>query len=119
MNELFSDAKAIILALLGALVAVLTWVSKRLHDRVDDHLDDHDEKYIRREDFDRTIRQWNNDRREKHQENVETLARIERKIDTNEERSAKTRHDIRDTVQDLTTQVAVLTSRLNNGRDQQ
>jgi hypothetical protein len=108
MNELFTDTKAVILTLFGVIMALLGWASKRLHDRVDNHLDRHDHNYVTRNELDNTIRKFHDDREDKHRQNVETLARIETKIDENEERAAKTRHEIRDKVNTLTTQVAVL-----------
>lgn len=118
MDELF-DAKAAIIGILsvlsGALVTLLGFITKRLHDRVDaehtrvgDHLEDHDKNYVLRAHLDKTIADMNSDRRDKHQENVATLARIESKIDQNEKRASDTRHEIRDKVGTLTTQVAVL-----------
>lgn len=116
MNELLSDTKSIILGLLGLVVALLSWASKRLYDRVDNHLDRHDLTYVTRPELDKRIIEMNQDREDKHQQNIATLARIERKIDENEERSAKSRHDIRDRVSTLTTQVAVLEHVVNDKR---
>lgn len=124
MNELFADAKAVIIALLGtiatltsALASVLTWVNLRLHKRVEDHLKDHDLNYVRRDHLDKTLEKMNTDRRDRHQENVLTLARIEKKIDENEERASKTRHGTRGDIGSLTTQVAVLSTLLKNKQE--
>lgn len=117
MNELLSDAKAIVLGLLGLIVALVAWFSKSLHDRVNRHLEDHDQKYVTTAQFDKMILQLNKDRDEKHQVNVATLGRIEKKIDENEGRAAATRHTIRDKVATLTTEVAVLNHRLKDQRD--
>jgi len=55
---------------------------------------------------------------EKRQREVDALlARIEQKIDNNEARASQTRHDIRDSVNLLTTQVAVLNSRMQRSGD--
>lgn len=100
MNELLSDVRfwftAMGLGLLGLMRLVWNKTEKRIESLEADA--------VRRKEFD----QLRADRMAQYQESRETWQRIEMKIDSNEERSANTRHDTNESVHALAVQIAAL-----------
>lgn len=110
---------------LGIIAILLSWVGIDMHRRIKDL----EGTRVTRDDFDelrtsmmatfiqghaaleKAIAQQSQARTVQHEENRETLVRMEQKIDNNEERSAKTRHDILNEVHTLALRVAVMSVR--------
>jgi hypothetical protein len=115
MNEFF-DLKSIFVGFCGVLIAIAGWFGKRELDRTATRLDALEKCAVTRDELERLMTQARHDRMAQHQENREFLGRIERKIDENEERSSKTRHDTKDEVHELKLRLAVLTRDLNDDR---
>ncbi len=108
--------------LAAALASVVAWFGLDLHRRMRDL----EKERVTRDDFDElrtsmmatfthghaTLRealvQQSEARMEQHQENRETLIRMEEKMDANEDRAAKTRHDTFDAVHAIALKVAAL-----------
>lgn len=105
MNDAFEALKAAFLILLGITVGILAYLGKRTSERVDLLK----ETAITREELNETLARLREDRMVHHQENRETLTRIETKIDDNEKRSAQTRHDTNASVHALAVQFAAMT----------
>jgi hypothetical protein len=89
---------------LATLLAVFGWLFKRHVTRVD-RIED---TYVSLEQLEK-----------KHKDNVDLLTRIEQKIDMNEARDAKTRHEIRDSVHGLTTDIAVIKALAKREKDRE
>lgn len=77
MNEIFDDAKSVILWLLGAIMAVLTWLGKRQIKRIDDLERD----AVKRDELSKTLAQMREDRLQMHRENREELRYIRERVD--------------------------------------
>jgi Tfp pilus assembly protein PilO len=105
MNEVVETLKTVVVVLLGIIVTIVGWFAKRTSDRVDEIK----ESVVTRAELATTLAFIREDRLAQHKENREALARIETKIDANEERSSLTRHDTNESVHALALQVAVLT----------
>jgi len=104
MNDAFEGLKAAFLLLLGITVGILAYFGKRTSERVDAL----SQTSVTRNELAEALNRVREERQTQHQENRETLTRIETKIDANEERSSKTRHDTNEFVHGLATQLAVL-----------
>lgn len=101
----------LIAIILAWLLAPVRFIVGRAVKNLDDacvRIDKLEKTCITREELKETIREWRDDRQRMHQDTKEILLRLESKVDTNEERAAKTRHDIRDSVNSVVTRVAVL-----------
>lgn len=119
MSDLLDLLISILLALLTAFTAVLAWIGRKALDEQKQHsarLGKLEQSAVTREDLDKALEQIRSDRRAMHQENRDYLIRIEQKIDANEERDSKTRHDIRDSVNAVALKVAVLAERSIRGK---
>lgn len=88
-------------------------------DKTNDRVGELERAYVSQEALREAIKSMRDDRLAMHKENRETmtemrmtseahLTRIEQKMDQNEERSAKTRHDIRNTVNELVAKIHFL-----------
>jgi hypothetical protein len=84
MTELLSDAKTVVLWLLGALMAMLTWLGKRQINRIDRL----EATSVTREDLAKTLAQMREDRLQMHEdrlqmhrENREELRYIRERVD--------------------------------------
>jgi biopolymer transport protein ExbB/TolQ len=119
VNELY---QAILKWSIAAVIALITticgWFAYR-QNRLADRVDALERCTVSNDEFSKSMLAMREDRREMHRENREAmdeikrvsethLCRIEAKMDANEERSAKTRHDIRDAVQGLAGKIRVL-----------
>lgn len=78
MNEIFSDAKTIILSLLGALMGLMLWLGRREVKRIDD-LEKHS---VTRDELATTLSQLREDRLRMHNENREELRYIRDRVDS-------------------------------------
>lgn len=99
MEELFRTAFFFVVTL---LVGIVGWYGKRNSDR----LDTLERDAVTREELKEILTGLRADRQANHQENKETLNRMESKIDLNEERAAKTRHDTLNEVHTLSLRIA-------------
>lgn len=77
MSEIFSDAKTVILGLLGAMMALLTWLGRRQITRIDDL----ERESVTREELSNTLTQMREDRLQMHRENREELRYIRERVD--------------------------------------
>jgi hypothetical protein len=107
MNEVQELLKTAFFFVLAIVTAVVAWFAKRSADR----LDVLERCVVTRDELERLLLQARQDRLVQHQENREALERIETKIDANEERSSKTRHDTNESVHELALQIARLSKR--------
>lgn len=112
MNETQEFLKTALFFLLAIIVGFVAWFGKRNSERIDSL----EKCSVTRDELERLMSQARQDRVAQHIENREFLARIERKIDENEERSSKTRHDTKDEVHELKLRLAVLTRDLGDDR---
>jgi hypothetical protein len=104
LGELIKGAAYWLLALITALAA---WFFKKQYDRIDNL----EAKYVTREELTKTLTEMKDLRIAQHQENRDSLVRIETKIDDNERRAANTRHDTRDQVHELALKLATIAAR--------
>ena len=104
MNDAFESLKYAFGILLGITVGIIAYFGKRTSERVDLL----SQTAVTRTELTEALNRVREERQTQHQENRETLTRIETKIDANEERSSKTRHDTNEFVHGLATQLAVL-----------
>jgi hypothetical protein len=104
VNELYEAWKSIAIILLGILMAIVGWFGKRNAE----HIDELRQNAITRKELTEALDRIEVRQRVHHGENRDLLERIVTKIDANEERAAKTRHDTKDEVHTLAMQVAVL-----------
>lgn len=119
VNELYQAIlKWSIAAVIGLITTICGWFAYR-QNRLADRVDELEKGTVSNDEFSKAMTAMRDDRREMHRENREAmdeikrvsethLYRIEAKMDANEERSAKTRHDIRDAVQGLAGKIRVL-----------
>lgn len=77
MNELFSDAKTIILGLVAAGLSLLTFFGRRELKR----LDTIEEQYVTRDELAETLSLMREDRMQMHRENREELRYIRERVD--------------------------------------
>jgi hypothetical protein len=112
MNDDHGLLKTAFFFLLTLLVGFVAWFGKRNADRIDSL----EKCTVTRDELERLMSKAREDRMAQHQENREFLSRIERKIDENEERSSKTRHDTKDDVHELKLRLAVLTRDIQDDR---
>jgi cell division protein FtsB len=77
MNELLSDAKTVVLWLLGALMALLAWLGKRQIRRIDELERDS----VTRDELSETLTQMREDRLQMHLQNREELRYIRERVD--------------------------------------
>lgn len=106
-----------IIAALGWAWALIAWFGKRDVKRYDEGLKDIEQlklTMVTRMQLDSTMAEFRSERREMHRENQNLLTQIRETIDSNEERDAKTRHDIRDEVHVLVSKSAVLDKRIEH-----
>lgn len=103
-------------AVAGVLLAPLKWIVQRAVARLELHasrLNTLERTSVTRQDFNDALEKLRKEAKEDrailHSENVQHLDRIECKIDENEERN----NDLRTTVYNMSSQVAVLADRSN------
>lgn len=77
MNEIFDDAKSIVLGLLGAIMALLTWWGKRQTSRIDDL----ERTSVTRDELSETLTQMREDRWRMHEQNASELRYIRERVD--------------------------------------
>jgi hypothetical protein len=106
MNEAYEALKTAFLLLIGITVGILAYLGKRTNERVDALK----ETAITREELTATLDRIEARQRVQHGENRDFLERIETKIDANEERASRTRHDTNESVHALAMEIAVLRS---------
>jgi hypothetical protein len=121
MNEDAFNLKAVVPWLIATLMALVAWFSRRGISQYDNDLKDGikrieflERNTVTYDHLNRVIDQLRSDRSLMHEENQAHLNRIEDKIDANEERSSKTRHDTKDEVHALALKIAEM-SRTNRG----
>lgn len=119
MSDLYQSILRWCLAALVALITTITgWFAYR-QNKLSERVDALERETVSTSEFSKALEAIRDDRREMHQENRQAmdeikrvsethLSRIEAKMDANEGRSAKTRHDIRDAVQQLAGKIRVL-----------
>jgi hypothetical protein len=107
MNEIQDLLKTIVFFLLAIIVGFVAWFGKRNSERIDSL----EKCYVSRDELERLMHQAREDRMSQHHENKQLLERIEHKIDDNEERSSKTRHDTNETIHKLEMKLAVMDRR--------
>jgi hypothetical protein len=78
---MFEDLRSAISALAAALSGVLLWVGKREVKRIDD-LEIEVGKCLKKEEFEATVSRWQDERKQMHEENKETLNRIHERVDS-------------------------------------
>lgn len=106
MNDGF-DLTKVVPWLLTGLAGLVAWFCSRAITRYDDRISVIERTYVSTSHLDRVLDQMRGDREAMHRENIEQLTRIEAKIDANEERASKTRHDTKDEVHALALKMAV------------
>lgn len=97
------------MSIIGYFIREQLKENKGLLQRHGERLDMFDRCFVTRDELERRFSQQISQNAENHKENRELLERIEGKIDRNEERAAKTRHDTKDEVHALAMRVAVIT----------
>jgi septin family protein len=119
VNELYQTIlRWSIAAVIGLITTIGGWFAYR-QNKLSERVDALERCTVSNDEFKKAMAAMRDDRREMHRENREAmdeikrvsethLCRIEAKMDINEERSAKTRHDIRDAVQGLAGKIRVL-----------
>lgn len=119
INELYQAIlKWCIAAVITLITTICGWFAYR-QNKLSDRVDKLERGTVSNDEFSKAMLAMRDDRREMHRENREAmdeikrvsethLYRIEAKMDANEERSSKTRHDIRDAVQGLAGKIRVL-----------
>ena len=78
---MFDDLRSAISWLAAALSGVLLWIGKREVKRID-NLETAVGQCVRKEDFENTLSRWQEERRQMHDENRETLGRIHERVDS-------------------------------------
>lgn len=104
MNEVVDFLKTALWFLIAIIVGFVSWFGKRNAERIDSL----EKCVVTRQELEKTLAQMREDRMEQHHENRSYLERIEHKIDENETRASKTRHDTKDEVHALAMQLAVI-----------
>lgn len=104
MNEVSDLLKTGLFFLAALVVGFVGWFGKRNSERIDSL----EKCVVTRQELEKTLTQMREDRMEQHHENRAYLERIEHKIDENEARASKTRHDTKDEVHALAMQLAVI-----------
>jgi hypothetical protein len=115
MNEAYELLKWLggvaLLAVLGIIGYFLREERKEMKANITAHtarLDSFDRCVVTRDEFERRMSALNILQGEQHRENRELLERIVEKIDRNEDRASKTRHDTKDEIHVLALKVAQL-----------
>lgn len=117
LREILAWCVAALVGLVAVIFGWITFAQRKLTSRMDML----EQCAVTSEEFQRAFNDIREDRKEMHLDNKAAIAelkrfsesqldRIEKKIDVNEERSAKTRHEIRNYVMNLSQKVAVLDS---------
>jgi Tfp pilus assembly protein PilO len=104
MNEAYEALKTVVGILIGILVAIVGWFAKQTADE----LKELKKSAVTRDELKEALALLREDRLTLHQENRDSLTRIEEKIDANEDRASRTRHDTNESVHALALQIAVL-----------
>lgn len=104
MNDLYDLVKTALFAVVAIAAGFVGWILKRNAER----LECLEKTSVTQEHLEKTLVQLREDRLEQHHENRASLERIEHKIDENEARASKTRHDTKDEVHALAMQLAVI-----------
>lgn len=104
MNESVENLKSAFIFVLTVLVGLIGWIGKRNADK----LDSLEKLTVTREELTKALSDIRTDRLNMHQENKETLLRMEGKMDDNEEKASKTRHDTFNQIHELNLKVAVM-----------
>jgi hypothetical protein len=109
VNESGVDFKSLVPWLIAGLASLVAWFSRRDMSRYDrglERIENLEKTSVTYDHLDRVLDQIRADRAMMHAENQSSLNRIEDKIDANEERSSKTRHDTKDEVHLLALKIA-------------
>lgn len=77
------DQPTLLRALTGLLMAVLGWAALRIHSRVDTM----ERSYVSRDEFNKILDRWQEERHEMHRQNLQQLERISDRVDDLWERS--------------------------------
>lgn len=104
MNDALDLLKTALFFVVTLFAGAVGWFLKRHAERIDNL----ERCVVTHEQLEKTLMQMREDRKENHRENREHLERIENKIDDNEARAAKTRHDTKDEVHALAMRFAAL-----------
>lgn len=102
MNDAYEALKTAFLVLIGITVAIVSYFAKRTAEKVDVLK----ETAVTRDEMTSALDRIETRQRLHHGENRDLLERIVTKIDANEERAAKTRHDTKDEVHSLAVKLA-------------
>ncbi len=111
-----SSANEFLVWVCGGLVTVMTAIIGWIVNRQAARIDKIEEEYVPRADFDKIVQQLQADKAHFYEKNEAALRRIEEKIDSNEERSAKARHETLDTIHQLALKLAVADAKLLKAR---
>lgn len=77
MNEIFDDAKSIVLWLFGGVMALLTWLGRREIKRIDTL----ERESVTRKELAETLTQMREDRWRMHEQNASELRYIRERVD--------------------------------------
>jgi hypothetical protein len=77
---MFDDLRSALSALAAAFSGVLLWIGKREVKRID-NLETAVGQCVKKEDFETRLAQWQEERRQMHDENRDTLSRIHERVD--------------------------------------
>lgn len=117
MNESGVDFKSLFPWLIASIMGLIAWFCRRDMSRYDkglERIEALERTSVTYEHLDRVLDQMRSDRAIMHSENLAQLSRIEDKIDANEERSSKTRHDTKDEVHALALKIAEMSRKNRN-----
>lgn len=112
MNDALDLLKSALFFVVALFAGAVGWFLKRHAERIEDL----EKCVVTHEHLEKTLMQMRQDRMENHHENRAYLVRIEHKIDENEIRASKTRHDTKDEVHALAVQLASLKRDNRNDR---
>jgi len=113
-SDLVKVLQWLLTGILSIAMLPTLWIFRRALEDQKAHalrLDTLEKTIVTRDELEKVLSQMRADRIVMHQENRDSLERIEAKIDANEERNSTTGQDIRDSVNAVALQVAVLTER--------
>jgi hypothetical protein len=102
VNEAFEALKTAVIFLLSLVVSILAYFAKRTSERVDELK----ETAVTRTELTAALDRIESRQHVRHGENRDLLERIVAKIDANEERASRTRHDTNESVHALAVRLA-------------
>jgi hypothetical protein len=112
MNDVYELLKTALFFVIALFAGAVGWFLKRHAERIENL----EKCTVTHAQFKETLAQMRQDRMDNHHENRAYLERIEHKIDENEVRASKTRHDTKDEVHGLAVQLASLKRDNRNDR---